>query len=224
MRNLTKALCVLALAALQACAANHNVTLDLSEHELTFAKSGDYDFIVLPGAATTTVVGAPALPALAVNVVIPQNMRVTGVKCTPVTTEDVEGSFLIMPVQPPRPISAEGEPKLVPPDPAVYNSDAPYPAELGKAAGQNSMKGYNVASLIVYPVQYNPANKTLKYHTKLSLDLTLEQADLGYLSVGNRSEETRTEIEKEIKSVVVNPDDVNRFAPKGQWQPTFDCE
>jgi len=216
MRNLTRAFCVLALAVLQACAANHTVSLDLSGRKLTFSKTGAYDLVILEGAAMTTVVGAPALPAVAVNVVVPQNMRVTGVKCTPAATQDVEGTFLIMPVQPPRPASAEGEPEFVSPDPAIYGSDAFYPAELAKAAGQNSMKGYNIASVIVYPLQYSPANKTLKFHTRLDIDLTLEQADLGYLPVGNRSHETREQIEKEIRLVVVNPDDVTRYAPKSE--------
>jgi len=216
MKGLTRALCALALTALQACAGNQPLTLDMSSREMTFDKSGAYDLVVLSDAAMTTVVGAPSLPMVAVNVVVPQNMRVTGVTCTPAATEDVEGSFLILPAQPPRPIGAEGKPKFVPPDPAIYNSDAPYPAELGKPSGQNSMFGYNVASLLIYPLQYSPKNKTLRFHRKITLNLVMEAAELGYLPVGNRSEGTRAEIEKEIRSVVVNPDDVTRFAPKSE--------
>jgi len=216
MRSLMRAFCVLALAVLQACAGEQPITLDLSGRELTFSKSGDYDFVVLEGAATTTVVGAPALPALAVNVVVPQNMRVTGVTWSPAATEEVEGKFLILPVQPPRPISSEKETPFVPPDPAVYNSDALYPMELGRTAGQHSMQGYNVASVLVYPLQYSPQSRTLKFHTRLTLNLAMESADLGYLPVGRRSKETRAAIEADVRSVVVNPDDVSRFAPKGQ--------
>jgi hypothetical protein len=211
-----RAFCVLALAVLQACAGDQPVTLDLSGCDLTFSKSGTYDLVVLEGAAMTTVVGAPSLPALAVNVVVPQNMRVTGVTCNPAAIEDVEGSFLILPVQPPRPISAAGESPFVPPDPAVYNSDALYPAELARPAGQHSMQGYNVASLLVYPLQYSPRSRTLKFHSRLALNLVTESADLGYLPVGHRSKETREAIENDVRSVVANPDDVSRFAPKEQ--------
>jgi len=214
MKGLAKALCGLALTALQACAGDQPLTLDLSGRELTFSKSGSYDLVVLSGATMTTAVGAPALPAVAVNVVVPQNMRVTGVTCAPVATDDVEGSFNIMPAQRPRPMSDAGKPAFVPPDPAVYNSDALYPAELGRPAGQNSMQGYNVASLLIYPLQYSPKSGTLKFHRRLSLNLTMEPADLGYLPVGHRSEETREAIENEVRSIVVNPDDVSRFAPK----------
>jgi len=216
MRNLMRAFCVVALAVLQACAGDQPVTLDLSSRELTFSKSGSYDLVVLEGAAMTTVVGAPSLPAMAVNVVVPQGMRVSAVTCNPTTTEDVAGTFLIMPVQPPRPLSDAGTPAFVPPDAAIYNSDAPYPAELGRPAGQNSMFGYNVASLIVYPLQYSPRSRTLRFHQKLNLDLAMGPADLGYLPVGQRSRERREAIEDDVRSVVVNPDDVSRFAPKEQ--------
>jgi hypothetical protein len=214
MKNLTKALCALALTALQACASDQPLTLDMSSRELTFAKSGSYDHVILEGAATTTAVGAPSMPAVTVNVVVPQNMRVTGVTCGPAATDDVEGSFLIVPTQPPQPMSASGKAAFVPPDPAIYNSDAPYPAELGKLSGQNSMQGYNVASLLVYPLQYSPKNRTVRFHRKLTLSLTMEPADLGYLPVGQRSGERREAIENDIRSVVANPDDVSRFAPK----------
>jgi hypothetical protein len=216
MKDLLKALCILALTALQACAGAQPLTLDMSGRELTFSKSGTYDLIVLEGAAMTTVVGAPSVPAVAVNVVVPQDMRVTGVTCGPAATDDVEGSFLIIPAQPPQPMSASGKAGFVPPDPAIYNSDAPYPAELGELSGQNSMQGYNVVSLLVYPLQYSPKNRTAKFHRKLTLSFAMAPADLGYLPVGQRSKERREAIEDDVRSVVVNPDDVSRFAPKEQ--------
>jgi hypothetical protein len=213
MKSPLKVLCGVALAALAAGAANLQLTLDLSGRALRFSKSGQYDFVVLEGAAMTTVVGAPALPALAVNVVVPQGMRVTGVNCSPTATEAVEGSFLILPAQPPRPLSDTGRAQFVAPDPLVYGSAAPYPPELARVTGQNSMQGYHLASLLVYPLQYSPQQKTLQFHNRLTLDLSLEPAELGYLPVGKRSEERRRAVEADVRSVVVNPDDVSRFAP-----------
>jgi len=204
------------MAALQACAGDKPVTLDLSGRDMTFSRSGTYDLVTLEGAAMTTIVGAPALPAVAVNLVAPQGMRVTGVTCRPVTTEDVEGTFLIMPVQPPQTMSAPTKPAFVPPDPVVYSSDTPYPPILCRPAGQNSMQGYNIASLLVYPMQYSPKSRTLRFHRALTLDLTMEPADLGYLPVGHRSKEVLEAVESDVRSIVLNPDDVSRFAPKEQ--------
>jgi hypothetical protein len=213
MRSPLKALSTIVLAVLAAQAAGLQLTLDLSGRELRFSKSTQYDFVVLEGAAMTTEVGAPALPALAVNVVVPQGMRVTGAVCSPARTDDVAGSFLILPAQPPRTLSDTGKVEFVTPDPRVYCSTAPYPPELVRVAGQNSMQGYNLASLLVCPVQYSPQQKTLQFHSKLSIDISLEPADLGYLRVGKRSEDRRRAVEADVRSVVVNPDDVSRFAP-----------
>jgi hypothetical protein len=213
VKSSLKALCSIVLAVLPAQAAGMHLTLDLSERELRFSKSGQYDFIVLEGAAMTTEVGAPALPALAVNVVVPQGMRVTGVTASPVSSEDVEGAFLILPAQPPRPLSDTKPAAFVPPDPAIYGSAAPYPPDLARVTGQNSMQGYNLVSLLICPLQYSPQQKTLEFFPRLVLDLSLEPADLGYLPVGKRSAERRRAVEADVRSVVANPDDVSRFAP-----------
>ena len=213
MRSPLRALFTILLAALAAQAAALQLTLDLSGRELQFSKSGEYDFIVLEGAAMTTEVGAPSLPALAVNVVLPQGMRVTGAACIPAATDEVEGLFLILPAQPPRTLSDTTEVGFVAPDPLVYGSAALYPPELVRVAGQNSMQGYNLASLLVCPLQYSPQPKTLQFHRQLALDLLLEPADLGYLPVGKRSEKKRAAVETDVRSVVVNPGDVSRFAP-----------
>ena len=214
MKGPLKALCAIALAALSAHTAGLELTLDFSGRELLLRKSRQYDFVVLEGAAMTTAVGAPALPAVAVNVVVPQNMRVADVLCGPASTEGVEGSFLILPAQPPRPLSDIGPVPFVPPDPAIYGSAAAYPPVLARVMGQNSMQGYNIASLLVYPLQYSPQQGTLKFFRKLSLDLAMEPADLGYLPTGKRSEERRKAAEDDVRSVVLNPDDVSRFAPE----------
>ena len=215
MKGLVEALCLLALTALQACAGDQTLTLDMSGREMKFTKSGSYDLIVLSGAAMTTVVGAPAVPAVAINAVVPQNMRVTGVTCGSVSTDTIEGSFQIMPAQPPQPLSDSGKAAFVPPDPIIYSSDAPYPAELVKLSGQNSMQGYNVVSLLVYPLQYSPKNRTAKFHRKLALSLEMEPAGLGCLPVGKRSQKKREAIEIDVRAIVANPDDVGRFAPRG---------
>jgi hypothetical protein len=213
MRNPAIVLSLLGLVAQSLPATELSVNVDLSVRALGFSQSGEYDLVTLEGAAMTTRVGAPALPALAVNVVIPQGMMVTAATCVPVTTEGVAGSYYLMPTQPPRSLSDENPPTFIPPDPAVYSSESPYPARLVEPEGQNSVFGYNVDACVLVPFEYSPLRRTLKLHQQLTLTLTLEPADLGYLPVGERSAETRQRIEDDVRSLVLNPDDVHRFAP-----------
>ncbi len=97
-------------------------------------------------------------------------------------------------------------------------SAAACPPELVHVAGQNSIQGYNLASLLVYPLQCSPQRKTLKLRGKLSLDFALEPVDLDYLPMGKRSKAERAAIKDDVRSVVVNPDNVSRFAPPVKQQ------
>jgi len=210
--NYLTTLVLMGLAASPLNSAPLSVSLDLTGRDLTFAKSDIYDLVVLEGATMTSDVGAPSLPVLAVNFVLPQGMRLTSVDCKPEANEGLAGSYLILPAQPPLPLSSETRPEFVPPDPAVYGSDRSYPGMSAEPAGQSSMSGYNVAQLLVYPLQYQPKSGILTFSTLMTLGLTLEPADLGYLPVGNRSPETRAAIEEDIRALVANPEDVTRFA------------
>jgi len=211
--NYLTALILLGLAASPLSSEPLSVSLDLTGRDLTFAKSDAYDFVVLEGATMTNDVGAPSLPVLAVNVVLPQGMRLTEVYCAPKTTEGIAGTYNILPAQPPLPLSSETRPEFVPPDPAVYSSDQDYPGKLAEPAGQSSMSGYNMAQLLVYPLQYRPKSGILTFNTLVTLSLNLEPADLGYLPIGNRSPKTRAAMERDIRALVANPEDVTRFAP-----------
>ena len=211
--NYLTTLALLVLAASPLSSAPLSVSLDLAGRNLTVAKSDVYDLVVLEGATMTNDVGAPSLPVLAVNVVLPQGMCLTSVECKPEANEGLAGSYLILPVQPPLPLSSETKPEFVPPDPAVYGSDRSYPGMLAEPAGQSSMSGYNVAQLLVYPLQYRPKSGILTFNTLVTLSLNLEPADLDYLPVGNRNPKTRAAIEKDIRALVANPEDVTRFAP-----------
>jgi len=148
-----------------------------------------------------------------VSIVIPQGMRVVAVCASALESTRLPGRFYLYPSQPPVPTSDPGIPRFVPPDPAIYASHYPYPSALADFTGQGSMFGYNVASILVSPVQYTPAESTLVLNRLISLELTLEPAELEYLPVGKRSAQTKARIEDDLRSYVLNPEDLSRFAP-----------
>jgi hypothetical protein len=150
---------VVALLTLNAtCATELTVSVDLTRANLELGTSHGYDVVALKGAVTSTQVGSPGLPVLPVRVVVPQDMKVTGVTARPDTTESIAGTYRIIPAQPPITGTDDGvTADLVGPDPAVYSSSSPYPVQIAASTGQGSMFGYNVASLLVTPLQYRPA-------------------------------------------------------------------
>lgn len=201
---------VLALAAL-AASATVSGEMIFDRAELDLSERDGRTAVSLGRLMTTWEVGAPELPVALTQLVVPQDMKVTGVTVEAVETQTIPGAFDVCPVQPPRVLSDPGPFEFVPADPSYYG--AVYPGEVATAGHQGSMFGYNIASVFVAPVQYNGDTKTLVFHARVRFTLLLEPADLDYLRPGNRSPEARRRIEAQIASIVLNPQDIPACAP-----------
>jgi hypothetical protein len=179
---------------------------------LALAERDGMTTVTLGRCVSTWETGAPALPIAVAQLVVPQDMKVTGVRLEAVETETITGAVSVYPVQPPAHLSAAEMPAFVPPDPEYYGSV--FPREIVTAGHQGSMSGYNIASVLVAPVQYDGASGTLIFHHRVRFTLELEAADLGYLRPGNRGDEARRRIEARVASIVLNPQDVSACAPR----------
>jgi len=206
-RTLTATLVLAALAA----AATVTGELTFDRGQLTLKPMDGMTGVSLGRCVGAWEVGAPAVPIAVAQLVVPPGMKVMGVTVDAVETETLPGRFDVYPVQPPRVISDPEPSAYVPPDPKYYG--AVYPGEVATAGHQGSFFGYNIASVFVAPVQYSGADKSLVFHPRVRFTLELEPADLDYLRPGNRSLEARRRVEAQVASIVLNPEDVARFAP-----------
>jgi len=202
---------ILAAAAL-AAAASVSGELVFDRGQLTFKQMDGMTTVSLGRCVSTWETGAPSLPIAVAQLVVPQGMKVTGVRLDAVETETIPGLYSMYPVQTAVPLSAIEMPAFVPPDQQYYGST--YPAEVTTAGHQGSMFGYNIASVFVAPVQYNGTDKSLVIHPRVRFTIELEPADLGYLRPGNRSPEARRRVEASVASIVLNPGDVATYAPR----------
>ena len=172
--------------------------------------------VSLPRCVPTWDIGAPSLPIFVAQMVMPQGTRVGYVRVTPTaTTEILTCSLDVWPVQEPQPVSESRPTSLTEPDPRYYGN-SPYPAEVAVAGKRGSMFGYNIASVFVAPIQYTASSRTLALHPGLHLELELVPDDYSRQAVGRRSERARRRIESSLVRLVLNPEDVSRFAPNGQ--------
>jgi hypothetical protein len=201
---------VLAMAAL-AMAATVTGELAFDGSELVLGETDGMTTVSLGRCVSAWETGAPAVPIEVAQLVVPQDMRVTGVSIDAAETETIPGRFDIYPVQPPRALSDPGPFEFVPADPKYYGSA--YPPEIVTAGHQGSMFGYNIASVFVAPVQHDGTRESLVFHRRVRFTLEFEPADLGYLRPGNRSAEARRRIEAQVASIVINPQDVSACAP-----------
>jgi hypothetical protein len=213
MNRLVTLLGLLAIFAAVTPAEELTFVVSFEDSTLRLGTTEGYDVVWLAGATSIPTPGAPSLPQRGISIVVPQGMRVVAVRANALESNRLPGRFCVYPSQPPVPTSDPGTQRLVPPDPAIYASHSPYPSTLAAVVGQGSMFGYNIASVLVTPVQYAPAESTLVHNRLISLALTIEHAELNYLPVGKRSAQTKARIEGDLRGYVLNPEDLNRFAP-----------
>jgi len=201
---------VLAVVAMSA-AATVSGEMVFDRGQLTLNPRDGMTTVSLGRCVSAWETGAPAVPIAIAQLVVPQDMKVVSVRLDALETETIPGAVDVYPVQPPRALSEPGPSEYVPPDPEYYATN--YPPRIVTAGHRGSMFGYSVASFFVAPVQYDGGKKSLLFHSRVRFALELEPADLGYLRPGNRSPEARRRVEAAVASIVLNPQDIARYAP-----------
>ena len=210
------------LSAIFAIAAAVTVSggLSFDRDGLMLTETEGMTVVSLAECGATWEVGAPSLPIAVAHLVIPQDMKVTGIRLDYYETEPVEGEFDVWPVQKPRPISESGPFEYVSPDPAYYGAFQ-YPSDVVTSGGQGSMSGYNIASVFVAPVQHTADERKLVFHPEVRFTVEMESEELDVVRIRNRSEAARRRIEENLAGLVLNPEDLAGFAPAASVDPAL---
>ncbi len=186
-------------------------TFVFSPYEIATSKVNGYDLISLPGNLYTSEVGNPALPQADYTLLLPPTAEITSIEVLSYEVKDLAGSFNILPSQKPIPLSliTEGM-ELTQPNPAVYNSKELYPGKLADFTATGCMSGYRIAGITLYPVHYIPAEKKLRFYTELTVKINYEEGRHELISLSKDQVEF---FGNDVKGVVVNPEDLIRWAP-----------
>jgi len=132
-----------------------------------------YDRVVMPGLANCGKAGQPALPAAPARILLPPGSEVTGIEIIPGSREVVAEKLRIEPVGRQIPLSRMGKtPVATEPDPAVYSSDAPFPAESFYSVGTQAFRGYRILTLRLQPVVYRPVSGELAWYSQYTVVVT----------------------------------------------------
>lgn len=196
------------LTVLSSLATAGTITAKITIHpaELQFRRAAGYDVVELERGITLARPGEPALPELPVTCLLPAGARLTGVSITPLVWTRLPGSYRICPAQLPRPISAP-TPAFVEPDPTAYSATV-WPAALHRPPNQGNAGGYTVAGVLVAPLRYQPTTGILELCSQMVVDFNYEPGP-----VTARTTQQAALIGQGLKSLVVNPADIARFAP-----------
>ena len=188
-------------------AAELRVDFTFSPEEVALTAAGDYTVVDLAGGARVVdEVGAPAIPAKFVNILLPAGAE--NVKITASGEGEVLARGVVpMPAQPRSPKS-KPQPAFVPAN-SRYASSATWPADVAVAQGDQEMQGYRFVSVRVNPLSYVGAEKALYLRKQITVTASYDVA----ATTKAISSKAQSEFEPLVNSLVVNPSASSSFAP-----------
>ena len=155
--------------------------------------------------------GFPSLPARRLYILIPQDRRCASVTVTCLDTVSLAGDYFVFPCQLPALTDGSPSPPFAEPDSAAYSLASLYPASVAELVGEGFSSGYKLAEIHVYPVRYVAAERRLVFCSRVDVALTLEPCENHARHVYRRSELTQQHIEKVVRSMVTNSEDVDGY-------------
>ena len=144
-----------------------------------------YNEICIPGTRNLGIPGDPLLPAKGVYLLLPPGQCIREVEIIPVERITLPGSFDIRPAEREYPLSFQGPFVPTPPNPEIYGSDKPYPGKLFGSYTTQSLCGYNIAILAIYPVEYIPAKGEVAYYSDLEVKITTTTSERSINATSN---------------------------------------
>lgn len=154
--------------------------------------------------------GKPTLPVKYIKLLIPAQKDVASIKFIEVKEEILPGDYLIYPAQKAIPLSdGYPMPEFIPPDPVIYESEAPFPKERVKVIDDGYFDGSNhIITLAIYPLQYSPRSGKLSFAQTINFELIFKENTRQILKVRARSSDSQNIYNAILKGLVVNSQDI----------------
>jgi hypothetical protein len=197
---------VFLLGLSQTQSAELSQMVEFSPEDLIFSTSDGFDILYLKGCDITNEVGEPQLPVKLVHVILPSGSKVEKVMVSSAEGEFLSDRYQIFPVQPPRILSLMQQPvPFVQPKPKVYRQSIEYPGKLAEYTGTGFLGGYQLANILVYPIQYVPAEKKVKFHSHIEFKISYSPGGKEPLPIKRRSRIGKQVYQTILKQATLNP-------------------
>jgi hypothetical protein len=175
-------------------------SVDFTTADLVFSSSQGFDILYLKNCDITNQAGEPQLPVKLIHVALPPGSQVEQVVVTKTESQTLPGDYLIFPAQPPQVLSATNKPlSLVQPKSTVYNQLKEYPGKLVEFSEAGFLGGYELAGILVYPVQYVPAQKKIKLYSHIEFKIYYTPGGKTPLPVKTRTRTVKAVYEEIIR-------------------------
>jgi len=192
--------------------------------DLSFHTFENYDLVKLKGCQLKRHIGEPALPMKSISLVMPSTAKITDIRVLSFENITIDGEYTILPAQPPAPTSSlnyPNETEFAAQKASVYSSFDTYPGDIFRYTGEGNLRGHKIVCIMLFPVQYVPAEKKLIFYKDITLYINYNLTPDGATAIATE----KSEFTSIAKKTVLNPDDVDRFAfthppPKKHFSPS----
>ena len=167
-------LCALSLYAAPMDGLSRIVTFPAPSVEMT---AEGWCIVGMEGCEPDVRTALPILPAMGVAFDIPAGREVESVTVVPMNVREIPLAAPVLWGQPPR-IPGAGPQPDVPPDPAVYGGDAPYPDYASPEWRTDPTDGGVLLSMALHPVRYDPVRNLLLAAESIAITVRLRDAPL----------------------------------------------
>lgn len=190
-------------------------------YDLVFSvEERGYDKVKMAGLLVTMEKGEPELPVKVINLIIPRSTEVDDIAIT-VDQQTMEGHYFINPS--PGPVPVGNIPEPIEPDSAIYNSSNIFPKKCVEVLSHGYFDGTNrIVSVAIYPVQYIPADRIVKFNRSINFSLSFTSSDPPVAYPKPRTQRRQKKIENALKSIVVNDNDISTYVYRSPISKTMD--
>jgi hypothetical protein len=151
----------------------HQVTFNTNDIEITEVNGYDMVRLVNGGYIDGEEnAGEPQLPLISINLLLPEGAVATNVTVTSTQETQITGNFIIYPVQLPAIPDFSDPPPFVEPNPLIYESDDPYPADLLLDSSTMGYRNYSIAGVSFIPFRYLPDSGELYLQTNITISVS----------------------------------------------------
>ncbi|MEN8207998.1 MAG: C25 family cysteine peptidase [Candidatus Fermentibacteria bacterium] len=191
-----------------AAAGEFTVTVPFDQTSISLTEEGIYTAVTVEGLPYITTSGAPCLPIMPVRVAMPTGCIATHIEVVNADYRALRGGYDVMPANEPVPLSVEMDYRQAEPDEHIYSRSSYYPENRVALHSSSVYWGIPVAYLNVFPVRWNPADRTLQVLSEMTIRVEYEESP----SVRLITRRTRSSEEKAmaiLRRLVINPEGVS---------------
>ena len=216
----------LLMAAAPLSAGDYTGRAPFTADNVSFGQKAGFDVVNADGLDLFSEPGKPVLPCLEINVALPTGAEKLQLASRRGSKVVLAEELILMPGTQPRRISnpPAGNPFFM--DPAVYESDALYPAETAKIVSTWDLYGQEFVTIRLFPFQYSGATGTLYLSENIAYQVSYDVDTTAVRRTYNFSKTIKARNLARLQRMAVNPAAVSipaftgagsRALPAGQY-------